>query len=504
MPMGVPRDARKNRSNMPVIPCIRLAMRLQSHHPLDSRRYHPARRSISMLSFADPRLGRRDFLRVGSLALGGLSLSSLTHAAASLGSTPQNKSVIFLFLHGGPSQFETFDPHLSAPAEIRSATGEVRTAIPGVTFGGSFPKLAKLADKVAIVRSYVPGDSKHDIKPIVCQDTFGANLGSAYSYVAGANHAETGLPSNVALFPRAVDPERQAGNTGFGKFDAVGSFGSSAAPFVPGAGGSLQQDMKLALALDRLDDRRGLLQKLDRVKESLDSAQRAGHDGEREKAFRILIGGIGDAFDLNKEDAKTVARYDTAPLVPAASISKKWNNHKNYLDNAMTLGKLMLLARRLCERGAGFVTVTTNFVWDMHADNNNAPVGEGMGYMGAPLDHALAAFLEDVEARGLSDQILLVVCGEMGRTPKINKNGGRDHWGNLGPLLLAGGGLKLGQVIGQSDRNGGEPNSDPVRIKNIVGTVMNTLFDTGKIRITRGMPREILQMAEWAPIPGLM
>ena len=458
-----------------------------------------------MLSFSDPRLGRRDFLRIGSLALGGLSLGSLGHAADSLGSRPLgNKSVVFLFLHGGPSQMETFDPHMFAPVDIRSATGEVQTSLPGITFGGTFPKLAKLADKVSIVRSYVPGDASHDIKPIVCKDTFGANLGSVYSYVAGANHPETGLPTNLALFPRAVDPSTQAGTMQFGKFESVGPFGAPTAPFLPGAGGSLQKDMKLALPTDRIDDRRGLLKQLDRMKETLDDSQREGLDGERDKAFRMLLGGIGDAFDLRKEDEKTIACYDTAPLVRPENIDKKWKNYNNYVDNAKTLGKLLLLSRRLCERGAGFVTVTTNFVWDMHADVNNAPVGEGMGYMGHPLDHALSAFINDLEARGLSEKILLVVCGEIGRTPKINKNGGRDHWGNLGPLLLSGGGLKMGQVIGQSARNGGEPNSDPVRIKNLIGTVMNTLFDNGKIRVTRGMPREILQMAEWEPIPGLV
>jgi hypothetical protein len=458
-----------------------------------------------VLSFHDPRLGRRDFLRVGGLALGGLSLAPLTRAAESLGSRPlQDKSVIFLFLHGGPSQFETFDPHMFAPAEVRSATGEVQTSLPGITFGGTFPRLAKLADRLAIVRSYVPGDGNHDIKPVVGKDTFGGNLGSAYAYVAGVNHPETGLPRNLALFPRAVDPERQPAQTGFGKFDAVGPFGAPTAPFMPGVGGSLQKDMQLALPAERLDDRKLLLTKLDRAKESLDEAQRQGVDGEREKAFRILLGGIADAFDLKKEDSRTIARYDTAPLVRPENIDKKWNNHKFYVDNAKTVGKLLLLARRLCERGAGFVTVTTNFVWDMHADVNNAPCAEGMGYMGVPLDYALSAFLEDVEARGLSEKILLVCCGEMGRTPKLNSKGGRDHWGNLGPLLFAGGGLKMGQIIGQSARNGGEPNSDPVRIRNVIGTVMNTLFDTGKLRITRGMPREVLQMAEWDPVPGLL
>lgn len=457
-----------------------------------------------MLSISDPKLGRRDFLRVGALSLGGLSLSSLLKAD-SLGSRPvHNKSVIFLHLHGGPSQIETFDPHMFAPQEIRSATGEVQTNIPGLTFGGTFKNLARRADKISIVRSYVPGDANHDIKPVVGKDTFGANLGSVYSYIAGANNPENGLPSNILLFPRAVDAERQPGQAGFGKFDSFGPFGAPTAPFVPGVGGSQAANMKLTLPMERIDDRRGLLTQLDRMKEQLDEGQRSGLDGEREKAFRVLLGGIADAFDLRKEDEKTIARYDTAPLVRPENIDKKWNNYKFYVDNAKTLGKLLLLARRLCERGAGFVTVTTNFVWDMHSDVNNAPVGEGMGYMGVPLDHALSAFIDDLEARGLSEKILLVATGEIGRTPKINGKGGRDHWGNLAPLLLTGGGLKMGQVIGQSSRNGGEPNSDPVRIKNIIGTVMNTLFDTGKIRVTRGMPREILQMAEWEPIPGLM
>src|SRR5207244_1694530 len=135
-----------------------------------------------MLSFCNStRLGRREFLRVGGLALSGLSLPSFYanggSPLASAGRPLTDKSVIFLFLHGGPSQIETFDPKMTAPAEIRSATGEVQTALPGVTFGGSFPKLARLADRVAVVRSFVTGDGNHDIKPVVGRDTFGANLG---------------------------------------------------------------------------------------------------------------------------------------------------------------------------------------------------------------------------------------------------------------------------------------------------------------------------------------
>jgi hypothetical protein len=300
-----------------------------------------------------------------------------------------------------------------------------------------------------------------------------------------------------------VDPTTRPATSNFGNFAATGPFGAGAAPFLPGAGGSLQSDMKLALSLDRFDDRRALLREFDRARAALDGARGAGTDVARTKAMDLLLGGVGDAFDLSKEDPRTVARYDTAPLVRPENIDRKWKNYNNYVDNAKALGKLLLLARRLCERGAGFVTVTTNFVWDMHADVNNAPVAEGMRYMGPPLDHDLSAFLEDLEARGLSDRILLVCCGEMGRTPKVNKNGGRDHWGNLGPLVLAGGGLTVGQVVGRSARNGGEPNSAPVRIRNLVATVLHTLFDVGQLRVARGLPREIQQMIEWDPIPGL-
>ena len=118
----------------------------------------------------------------------------------------------------------------------------------------------------------------------------------------------------------------------------------------------------------------------------------------RSQALDTILRGISEAFDLSKEDPKTVARYDTAPLMRPEDISRHWNNYKNYVDNGKTLGKLLLLSRRLCERGAGVVTVTTNFVWDMHADVNNATVEEGMRYMGHPFDHAVSAFIEDLEA----------------------------------------------------------------------------------------------------------
>ena len=451
-----------------------------------------------MFTFSDsgPGQSRRDFLRVGALGLGGLSLpwllESRAQAAAAGRPVTTDKSVIFLFLHGGPSQVETFDPKMGAPAEIRSATGEIKTSLPGVTFGSTFTRLAKLADKMAVVRSYRPGDANHDIKPVVHKQFLNANLGSIYARVAGTTHRVTGLPTNAALVPQSVDPATQKAQLGFGNFFSPGAVGGAYAPFVPGGSGELLQDMRLKLTRDRLDDRRRLLERLDGIRREVDrSGALATMDRMRQQALDVVLRGVADAFDLKKEDPATLARYDTAPLLRPENISKKWNNHKNYADNAKTLGKLLLLARRLCEAGCGFVTVTTNFVWDMHADVNNATMVEGMGYMGRPLDHALSAFIEDVEARGLSSKILLVACGEMGRTPRINKKGGRDHWGNLGPLLLYGGGLKMGQVIGRSTRNAGDPATDPVTMQHLVSTIMHTLFDVPEVRLLRGVPDDV-------------
>lgn len=435
---------------------------------------------------------RRDFLRVGSLALGGLSLADLLATQARAESHfVKDKSVIFLFLHGGPSQTETFDPKMSAPAGVRSATGEIATALPGVTFGSTFEQLAQRADRFSVVRSFRTGDGNHDIKPIVCRDTAGANLGSLYARVAGNNDPQTGIPRNVALYPRAVVPEAQPATMNFGQFGSTGQLGTAYTPFVPGGNGSLQESMRLTIPRERLDDRRTLLKDLDRIKRSADRTQLVGLDKFQQQAFETIVGGAAEAFDLSHEPAELVARYDTAPLVTPSQISRRWNNYNNYVDNAKSLGKLLLLARRLCESGCRFVTVTTNFVWDMHSDVNNAGVEEGMQYMGRPLDHALSVFLDDVEQRGLSEKILLVACGEMGRTPRMNNRGGRDHWGQISPLLLAGGGLKAGQVIGQSTADAGEPHTTPIEIKNLVATVMHTLLDTGNLRAVTGIPADV-------------
>ena len=469
-----------------------------------------------MLDFIDDRHGfsRRSFLRVGSLALGGLGLPQLLAAKGPASADTKvfrDKAVVFLFMHGGPSQIETFDPKMSAPVEIRSVTGEVKTALPGVTFGGTFPKLAERADRLAIVRSFsFEGRGNHDLRPLVGKESLDANLGTVYARVAGANRPRTGMPTNVVLFPRSVDPTAGPNLNGptFGRFDSTGTFGSAFAPLVPGtsdSGGSMQQDLKLKLPRDRMEDRRQLLALFDGVKRKLDFE---GFDDYQRQAYETIIGGAEKAFDMSQEPRRVIEKYDTSRLCNPESVrlgpdGKQKGFYPRYVDHGKTLGKELLLARRLVEAGCGFVTVTTNFAWDMHADGNNPAVKEGMNFSGAVFDHAVSVFLDDLRDRGLDDKVLLVATGEMGRTPKVQTDGGRNHWHHSAPLLLAGGGLPMGQVIGQSTRDGGRPATEPMTVERLHATILHLLLDVGQLRLQTQF-QDVIRIATAAePIPGL-
>ena len=425
-------------------------------------------------------------------------------AAAEAGVSLTGKSVIFLFQHGGPSQIETFDPKMDAPPEVRSATGETATSVPGVTFGGTFPKLARRMDRLAIVRSYQSGSADHKIQPIVSKETMSANMGSLYTNIAGVTDPKLGLPRNVCLFPSAVDPGGPVEDREFGQFTSAGELGAGFAPFVPGAGNASLDNMRLKLSRRRLDDRRALLKSLDRLKRQSDATGAMdATDKFQQQAFDTLLGGVADAFDLSKEDPRTIAKYDTGHLLRSDAWADK-NNREHYDANAKSLGKLLLLARRLCEAGCGFVTINTAFVWDMHSDVNNLPMTRGMECVGRPFDHAVSAFIDDVEARGLSDKILLVATGEMGRMPRIDARGGRGHWARLTPLMLYGGGVTSGQVIGESTRDGSEPASRPITSKDLLSTVMANLLDWKQLTTTRSISLEVQRaITAGKPIPGL-
>lgn len=451
-------------------------------------------------------LSRRDFLQIGSLGATGLALPMLFRsraAEAGTGGFVKDKSVIFLFLAGGPSQYETFDPKQSAPSDIRGVTGEVQTSLPGVTLAGVLPQLAKHADKLAIVRSFKPeGGGSHESETIRMltggtveprdnkMQGDGGSIGSLHARLRGMNHPKTGAPTYAYL--QAPEIEEFYINFFLGCSQlgsAPGGLGPAYAPFAPGGGGAAMDNMNLRIPADRLSDRRQLLASLDKVKRHADeSGTMAGIDRFGQQAFDVVCGGaVRKALDLTSEDARVAARYDTSHLTI--------HQHQKNKDGASTLGKLLLTARRLCEAGCGFVTVASGG-WDMHGDGNNPGVLRGSESVARPLDHAVSVFLEDIHERGLSEKILLVITGEFGRSPRINRLGGRDHWGDICPLVLAGGGLKMGQVVGQSNRDGGVPATEPIRIRDLMATITHTMFDVGQMRLQAGLPAEILRLTE--------
>ncbi|MFO1063235.1 MAG: DUF1501 domain-containing protein [Pirellulales bacterium] len=266
-----------------------------------------------MLSFQHPfrfgaRTVRREFLRVGGLGLGSAPLwfSPLNALADSHKSLFKDRSVVFLFMHGGPSQYETFDPKMEAPSSIRSATGDIATSLAGVRFGSTMKQLAERAHLLSIVRSFVTGDGNHDIKPVMGKDSLRANLGSLYSRVVGPMRTDSAMPSNVALFPRAVDAEAGPAITSFGSFESAGELGAAYAPFVPAlgdkTGAGLQQDLKLTLPQTRLEDRRSLLTTLDTWKRRADSdANIIGSQACAAGKPDALLSGVADAFGFSKE-----------------------------------------------------------------------------------------------------------------------------------------------------------------------------------------------------------
>jgi len=465
-------------------------------------------------------VSRRDFIRVGGLGLAGLSLSdvlaSQALAARSKTNFVRDKAVVLLYMSGGASHIETFNPNMEAPSPFNSVTGEVKTSLPGVTFGGTFPNLAKWAHKMAVVRSFTHPVGGHEQAHVHVlsggTDTKGTgsegrSIGSLFSRLRGANHPQTGFPTFGLLGHSETDGQYRKEFGRIVKGSRPGDLGSVHDPFVrkdtgpdekfkdkrSSEGSSVAEDMELNLPRERLEHRKSLLNSIDGLRRKLDSDESIlAADEYEQRALDLILGSAADTFDLSQEDPRLLESYDTS----AMKIG-----HKVFRES--TLGHQMLLARRMVEAGAGFVTVHSAG-WDMHADSNNPGMVKGMNMLGWTVDKAVSAFLADLEARGLSEKVLLVMTGDFGRTPTINKKGGRDHWAKLGTLAFAGGGLPMGQVIGRADRRNGEPSDNPVSPRMMMGTILRTLFDYGELRIAQGIPQEIVRHVEDAhPIPGL-
>jgi hypothetical protein len=327
-------------------------------------------------------LSRRNFLQAGSLALGGLSLPWLfrTQASAAETSFIKDKAVVMVFLGGGMSHIESFNPNMDAPEPYCSITGEVKTTVSGITFGGTFPELAKHAKKAAIVRSFKHPIGNHEqaISHVLTGGTDtngqakeGSSIGSMYARCRGANHEKTGLPTYALLTAPHKDGQysREMNRVMVGS--RAGALGATFEPFIPTGAGTALSNMQLRVPANRLEDRRTLLKQLDGLKRGLDDRDTGvGFDQFERQAIDLITNGAGQAFDITKEPKAVQTQYDTSMF----KCGKK-------VFEPSILGKQFLMARRLIEAGCGFVTVQSAG-WDMHADGNNPGVKDGMEMLG--------------------------------------------------------------------------------------------------------------------------
>jgi uncharacterized protein (DUF1501 family) len=418
----------------------------------------------AMLRITVDALTRREVLRAGAIGLGGLTLPNLLRLQAA---TPERKrrkarSAIVLFLSGGPSQLDTWDLKPDAPAEVRGTFRAIATNVSGIRICEHLPKMARLADKYVLVRSMRHASPDHPAASYWMM--VGSPIGRPAPQIVTMSREDRPHPGSVLtkLLPAArklpsfvmvpeaispVGPERPGQHAGF--------LGAAYDPYRVNSDPNLPNYSPGALRLQpdlspiRLKDRRRLLAQLERATDGLDT-----HEA---RAFDLLLSPAAQrAFDLSAESRATRDRY---------------GRH--------CFGQSVLLARRLVEAGVRLVHV--NWVrhdnakggqgYDSHRDHLNWSKKELM----PPTDAAIAALLEDLADRGLLEETLVMVIGEFGRTPKFNKAGGRDHWPHCFSIVLAGGGLRGGQVHGRSDARAAYPTTDPVSPQDLIATLYHSL-----------------------------
>ena len=408
-------------------------------------------------------VSRRNFLKIGGMAAGGLSLPQLLATEAAAGTGSSHKAIINVFLPGGPSHIDLFDLKPDAPSEIRGEFSPIRTNVPGMEISEVFPTLAQHADKFALVRSIADADGRHDGYQCMTgrrrseQSPAGGwpMLGSSVSRLQG--FANPAIPPNLSL----MYPSR---HRDWGDPQSAGFIGKAHDPMPLVSKDPLAKPESMSLrgiTLERLDDRRRLLSAVDQFRRQVDQSESLrGMDAFTQQALSILTDSrLADALDLSKEDPRILERYGQ-------------NDPKYRRDGAPGMVRNFLVARRLVEAGARVVSMNYSR-WDWHG-------GDGMNFPRtreeAPLlDRALSALLMDLEERGLDKDVAVVVWGEFGRTPKINKMNSRDHWPQASFALLAGGGMKTGQVIGATNRLGEHPVERPVKFQEIFATLYHCI-----------------------------
>jgi len=406
---------------------------------------------------------RRSFLKIGGLAAGGLSLAQLLSIEARAGSGSSRKSLINIYLPGGPSHIDLWDPKPDAPAEIRGELRPTQTNVEGIEICDLFPRMAKMMDKFALIRTVVGSEGSHDCFQCMTGRTH-AELPPAGGWPAlGAWTSKLQGPASPAVPPH-VSLMYRTGNRTWGEPGTGGFIGPAHAPvsLVKSKGTGPSEEMVLqGISLERLRDRQRLLHSLDAFRRAADqSGLMEGMDHYSEQAMGILTSStLADALDLSREDPRIVERYGN-------------DDPKFQRDGAPRMVRNFLVARRLVEAGARVVSLNYSR-WDWHG-------GDGMNFPSSReefplLDQGLSALVSDLHDRGLDKDVTVIVWGEFGRTPRINRNNSRDHWPQVSCAMLAGGGMRTGQVIGSTNRLGEYAKDRPVTFQEIFATLYHNL-----------------------------
>ncbi len=437
---------------------------------------------------------RRSFLKAGLLGTAGLSLSQLLRTEARA-STPTGRqpSVIILWMRGGPSHIDMWDPKPDAPAEIRGEFGVIPTRVPGVRLCDLLPLCAGMMDKWSIVRSLHHEDAGHSSGDQICFTGYpsGPNpdenaypsCGSIVSKQLG--HRNPHLPAYV-MIPRVVPGAGSA------------YLGVAHKPFETGSDPANDGPFKLpnfqpaqGLTFERLGERRDLLQGFDQVRRDVDaSGQMNALDGFNQKAWDILTSSAArEAFDLDREPWAVRERYGFMP-----AFDPKASNR----CGAPAWSQRILLARRLVEAGVRLVTVDLRW-WDTHVKGFESMK---LGFL-PRFDRAYSALIEDLEQRGLLSSTLVIAWGEFGRTPKVNADAGRDHYPNVFSAALAGGPVQGGRVVGESDAKGAFPKLNPKSPQDVLATMYRHLGIDTEVQYLNGTGRPISVLPGGKPIDEL-
>ncbi len=432
-------------------------------------------------------VSRRSFLQIGGLALGGLSLPQLLEAESQAADPNRHKAVIMIYLPGGPPHQDMFDLKPEAPEAIRGEFRPIKTKVPGVQICEEFPRLAQTADKLTFIRSLVGSAGRHDAFQCLTGRSKGnqppggwPSIGAVMSKLRGP--VDPAIPPALGLSPETGHKEWTA--NGQAGFTGVGN-----APFTP-QNDQVKRNLSLNdVSLERLGERRSLLRSFDRFRRAVDSSEQVQGMGEFQKrAFGILTSSkLATAMDLSNEPKAVRDRYGHG----TESLQK---------DGAPKILQQFLLARRLVEAGARCVTLGFSR-WDWHGNNFDR------GRTDFPmLDQGVSALVQDLHERGLDQDVSVVVWGEFGRTPKVNKKGGRDHWPKVAGGLLAGGGMNHGQAIGATDRYAGEAVERPVHFQEVFATLYKSVgIDPQRVRLRdfAGRPHYLVDQKH-RPMPELI